>query len=265
MGFTNGFGTGSGDLDQEPDAEELEAARLSLSRKTTPGIVLDQTGPATGKPGDVLTYVANVTNTGRGPALSAVLTQISPDATAHVTEPGTIAVGTQVMHTMTFTVPAAACPGSFTGATSTLAFKDFAAVPLLASDTVALQILDVAAPSVEVTLSPNGLWAPNHKFQQVQATIVVTDNCDPNPAVRLVSIVSNEPATGVIGQGDNGPDVEGAAYGTDDRTFGLRSERGTGRGNTGRVYTVRYRVTDTSGNSTEKTATVTVPTSNSGK
>ena len=67
-----------------------------------------------------------------------------------------------------------------------------------------------------------------------------------------MSITSNEPATGFLGQGDNGPDIEGAAFGTDDRTFSLRAERGTGKGSTGRVYTINYRVTDKSGNATDK-------------
>ena len=76
-----------------------------------------------------------------------------------------------------------------------------------------------------------------------------------------VSITSNEPATGFLGNGDQGPDIQGAAFGTDDRSFSLRSERGTGGQNTGRVYTIKYRVTDASGNFTDATATVKVPTS----
>ena len=96
------------------------------------------------------------------------------------------------------------------------------------------------------------------------ATITVTDNCDPHPTVKLVSIISNEPETGILGNGDKGPDIEGAALGTDDRTFSLRAERGTGGQSTGRVYTITYRATDTSGNTRDVTATVTVPTSNSG-
>ncbi|HET7144092.1 MAG TPA: hypothetical protein VFI68_08750, partial [Anaerolineales bacterium] len=61
-----------------------------------------------------------------------------------------------------------------------------------------------------------------------------------------------------------GPDILGAAFGTDDRLFSLRSERGSGGQNTGRVYTITYRATDNSGNNTEATATVKVPTSSSG-
>jgi len=102
------------------------------------------------------------------------------------------------------------------------------------------------------------LWPPNHKFVPITATITVSDTCDPNPTVRLVSITSSEPVNGV-GDGNTSPDIQGATFGTDDRTFELRSER-TGPGN-GRVYTVIYEASDKSGNTTRKTATVTVPKS----
>jgi hypothetical protein len=136
---------------------------------------------------------------------------------------------------------------------------------LTASDSAPLQILDVAPPTLTVTLSPAVLWPPNHKFRDVTAAITVTDNCDPNPTVRLVSVTSNEPETGFLGNGDKGPDIQGASVGTDDRAFSLRSERGTGGQSTGRVYTVTYRATDASGNTNDTVATVTVPTSNSGQ
>ena len=46
---------------------------------------------------------------------------------------------------------------------------------------------------------------------------------------------------------------------SDDRAFQLEADRDTGHGSTGRVYTITYKVTDKSGNSTLQTATVTVP------
>jgi endo-1,4-beta-xylanase len=52
-------------------------------------------------------------------------------------------------------------------------------------------------------------------------------------------------------------DIQGAAFGTDDRQFLLRAERsGTG---SGRVYTITYEAADDSGNVTTRQATVTVP------
>jgi len=82
----------------------------------------------------------------------------------------------------------------------------------------------------------------------------VSDSVDPDPSLTLVSVTSNEP--------DNAP---GGADGNtvddivvdSDTSFRLRAERSeTG---TGRVYTVTYRATDACGNSTVRSATVTVP------
>jgi len=96
-------------------------------------------------------------------------------------------------------------------------------------------------------------------MQVVTATIQVSDNCDPNAAITLVSVTSNEPEAGYIGAGDIGPDIQGANIGTDDRSFSLRAERATAAQSTGRVYTAVYRATDVSGNVSEAMATVTVP------
>jgi len=133
-----------------------------------------------------------------------------------------------------------------------------------ATTSTPLQILDVSAPTFDLAVSPNRLSPPDHKFVAITATITPTDNCDRSPVVTLVSITSNEPATGFLGAGDKGPDIDGAAFGTDDRTFSLRAERDTGHGSTGRIYTVTYRVTDKAGNATVKSATVTVPADSGG-
>ena len=113
---------------------------------------------------------------------------------------------------------------------------------------------DANAPSLSVSLSPNVLFPPNHKYVGVTASVNVLDSVDPSPSLTLVSVTSNEP--------DNAP---GGADGNtvddividSDTSFRLRAERSeTG---TGRVYTVTYRATDACGNSTVRSATVTVP------
>ena len=256
---------GNGTPDQEPDSKTIRESKRRMGEMMAPNVTLDLTGPATGKPGDVLTYDVAVANTGRGPALVATLGETAPDGIVRTTALGTLVSGAAAAQSSSFTIPAAACPGDLTSASASLAFKDFAGTALSVADAVPLQVLDVAAPDVALSVSPDVLWPPNHKFRDVTATLVVTDNCDPQPAVQLVSIESSEPAEGFLGNGDRGPDVSGAALGTDDRTFALRAERKTGRGATGRVYTITYRVTDRSGNATEKTATVTVPANNSGR
>jgi hypothetical protein len=115
---------------------------------------------------------------------------------------------------------------------------------------------DVTAPSLAITLTPDTLWQANHRLAPVSAHVSVTDDADPNPTVTLVSITSSEPDNG-LGDGDTLGDIQGAAFGTDDREFLLRAER-SGKGD-GRVYTVTYQARDAAGNTTTATAQVSVP------
>lgn len=124
--------------------------------------------------------------------------------------------------------------------------------------TQTVKIVDTTPPQLTATVSPTGLWPPNHKLAQITASITVSDICDPNPTVRLISITSNEPDNGV-GDGNTSDDIQEAELGTDDRSFLLRSER-SGPGD-GRVYTITYEASDASGNTTVREATVTVATS----
>ena len=123
------------------------------------------------------------------------------------------------------------------------------------TDTVDITVQDTAAPTLSLSLSPNSLWAPNHKLVKVTADIEMGDSCDDSPTVKLVSITSNEADDGK-GDGHTNGDIQEAEFGTDDREFWLRTER-AGHG-LGRVYTVTYEATDASGNVTEATAEVTV-------
>jgi hypothetical protein len=118
-----------------------------------------------------------------------------------------------------------------------------------------VKIQDTTPPQLSFTLTPNSLWPPNHKLALIKASITVSDICDATPTVRLISITSNEPDDG-LGDGDTAGDIQGAVFGTDDREFYVRAERG-GVG-TGRIYTVTYEARDASGNTTVRQATVTV-------
>lgn len=115
---------------------------------------------------------------------------------------------------------------------------------------------DTTPPELEIILSPDTLWPPNHKMAAISALITTSDICDASPIVSLVSITSNEPDNG-IGDGNTVNDIQGADIDTDDREFSLRSER-SGPGS-GRIYTVTYEAVDSSGNRTAVTAGVTVP------
>jgi hypothetical protein len=121
------------------------------------------------------------------------------------------------------------------------------------TDTQTVTVTDTIPPQIEVVLSTEVIWPPNHKLVTVKASITVVDVCDADLQVRLVSITSNEPDNG-LGDGDKANDIQ---LGTDDLVFSLRAER-SGLGD-GRTYTVTYEVEDDSGNVAIETATVSVP------
>lgn len=119
---------------------------------------------------------------------------------------------------------------------------------------VGLDSCDEIAPELELSLTPNSLWPPNHRYVTVEATAEAHDDFDPTPAVTLVSVTSNEPDN-AAGGGDG--NTTGDIVILDQDSFRLRAERDeTG---SGRVYTVTYRAADACDNTTTESATVTVP------
>jgi len=106
-------------------------------------------------------------------------------------------------------------------------------------------------PSLSVTVSPDALWPPNHKYVTVEADVDASSDVS---SINLISVTSNEADNG-LGDGDKENDI----VILDDFTFDLRAERsGTG---TGRIYSITYQATNTCGNTTISTATVSVPVS----
>ena len=117
----------------------------------------------------------------------------------------------------------------------------------------AVIVEDTTPPSIDtISASPDVIWPPNHKMVPVTLSVVASDNCDTNPTYQIISISSNEPENG-LGDGDTAPDWEI----TGDLTANLRAER-SGKGS-GRMYTITVRCTDSTGNSTDRQVTVTVP------
>lgn len=119
---------------------------------------------------------------------------------------------------------------------------------LTASATTEVTVNGAAPPTLSVQLSPNVLTRQVHGWVPITADIQVTDSCDPNPSVTLVSITSNDL---------DGPkhDIRGATFGTDDRYFLLRAEH---QRRHDLVYSVVYSATDKYGNSASAGAQVTV-------
>jgi hypothetical protein len=126
----------------------------------------------------------------------------------------------------------------------------------IATCSATVTVLDTQAPQITATVTPTLLWPPNHKLVTIEASVTVTDECDPNPTFVLTSIVSNEPDNG-LGDGDTANDIQGADYGTADTSFQLRAERAGVA--PGRVYTITYTGSDSSGNTAQTQVQVTVP------
>jgi len=158
--------------------------------------------------------------------------------------------------------------GSATGVTPTVVFPlgttnvtlTVSDGMLNATDTVVIKVVDTTPPTITVSVSPDDLWPPNHKYVEVTTTVTVHDICDPSPKITLVSVTSNEPdnANG-IGDGNTTDDIVIVVNTNvigDNFTFNVRAER-AGNGS-GRIYTITYRATDASGNSAQASATVTV-------
>jgi hypothetical protein len=132
---------------------------------------------------------------------------------------------------------------------------------LSASCSFTVTVTDTVSPMIASTVaSPDTLWPPNHKLVPVSLSASATDNCDPSPSCRIVSVTANEPVLGP-GSGntdpdwvitDPGPKVSPAMLGVE-----LRAERAGG--GTGRVYRIDTTCADTSGNTTAGATTVTVP------
>ena len=104
-------------------------------------------------------------------------------------------------------------------------------------------------PTLSVSVSPDSLWPPNHKYRDVEASFVTSND---GAVVTLLSVTSNEPDDG-LGDGDAANDI----VIVDNDSFQLRAER-SGAGS-GRIYTITYQATNTCGATVTATATVTVP------
>ena len=123
------------------------------------------------------------------------------------------------------------------------------------TDTMTANVVDATPPSIEVVLSSDNLWPPNHQMVDVEATVVAADNCG-DPMVVLTDAFSNEPDNGP-GDGSTINDIQGAELGTPDLAFQLRAER-SALGD-GRIYTTVYTAMDSAGNLASAEAYAFVP------
>jgi hypothetical protein len=252
--------------------QALNTADLSIASSGNPG-------PYEAGTDVVLSYVHKATNHGPNPALPPrVRDTLPPGATLLSADPACVQdSASQLTCTLPSLLPGgeagfpmsvrarAACAGGVPTPIVNRASVENAARhagpdPDPANNTARFEtaVVDTTPPQLTLSASPSVLWPPDHKFVPVTITVTTSDACDDHPAIRLVSITSNE-AADAGGSGNISPDIQGAAFGTDDRQFLLRAER-SGQG-AGRVYTITYEAKDGSGNATTSAVTVTVPKS----
>jgi hypothetical protein len=121
-----------------------------------------------------------------------------------------------------------------------------------------MTVNDTTLPTLTVESLVPLLWPPNHRMVMVPIAWLASDDCDANPTIVLESVASSE-SDDAPGDGDGSTtgDIGGADYGMPDTEVLLRAERaGTGLG---RLYSLAYRLTDESQNSTQGLAVVSVP------
>lgn len=121
---------------------------------------------------------------------------------------------------------------------------------------VSATVVDTTPPGLTLTLSPTTLWPANHRMVPVQVAWRSSDACDPSARVTLTSVTSTDPDS-TPGNGNAAGDILDASIGMPDTMVLLRAERSAA--GPGRVYTLAYAATDSSGNSTTSVGVVTVP------
>jgi uncharacterized repeat protein (TIGR01451 family) len=124
--------------------------------------------------------------------------------------------------------------------------------------TQTITVVDNVAPTITFNGQTPSMWPPNHAYQTFTAANFissVSDNCDSLTVgdVDIISATSDEVENG-DGDGNTVNDIVIAA---NCKSIQLRAER-QNNGN-GRVYTITFRLRDTSGNTTTGTAKVYAP------
>jgi hypothetical protein len=129
----------------------------------------------------------------------------------------------------------------------------------LTSDTAtqSVNVIDTTPPQLQPTVLPSDcLFPPNHKYVlfQLGSGIAprVTDSCDAQPQVRIVSVSSNQPPSGG-GSGNTALD-----YRFGGGAVCVRAER-DGTVMTPREYTVTLEAVDGSGNRSRQAVVIKVP------
>jgi hypothetical protein len=108
--------------------------------------------------------------------------------------------------------------------------------------------IDTSPPTASCKADPDTLWPPSNKLVEVATSVTITDAGSGAGSSVLTSATSNEPGV---------DDIQSFTIGEADVSGLLRAQRdGSG---TGRIYTLRYTVSDVAGNTSTCDAQVSVP------
>jgi len=110
-------------------------------------------------------------------------------------------------------------------------------------------MVDTTPPTGSLTLSPGTLWPPNHKLVTITPTLSYADNLSA-VSVSGPVVTSNQPQSGCDAED---VDTDWVVSGGNIKVRAERCDSGS------RVYTVTYTLTDQAGNSSQVSATVSVP------
>ena len=123
------------------------------------------------------------------------------------------------------------------------------------SDQVTVTITDTTAPVITFNQETNSLWPPNHKMVLVATGITATDIVDGTTDVQ-VQVASSEVSNGK-GDGNTDSDYEIRVNFDGSIDVYVRAER-SGKGKTGRTYTITMTTGDVAGNSSVNSFEVSV-------
>lgn len=154
-------------------------------------------------------------------------------------------------------------PGFFPLGPTTVTFSVEDAVGNKNSCTSTVTVVDTKPPVISASASPAVIWPPNQKLVDVHSTVSLTDECDPNPILSLVSIDLLCDGQHEESKDPTRPDVVGASFGTPDVDFQLRAEKSPDQSCV-LTYVIKYSGSDHSGNTAYATTNVIIPHDQSG-
>jgi hypothetical protein len=119
-------------------------------------------------------------------------------------------------------------------------------------------------PVITLTTSNINMWPPNHSYHTFTAADfgATASGCDGDltSSIVIASVSSDEPENNPLGA--DGSTLNDIVIAANCQSTQLRIERDANLN--GRVYTITFKVTDSAGNTTTATATVSVPINQSG-